>query len=293
MRSAALIYNPKAGRQRGAATLSVLAAALEGAGFAVEPMATRAAGHATDLAREAAKEKEAVFALGGDGTLREAAEGLLGTGVPLGPLPGGTTNVLVRALGLPLSPLKVAREAGNLLPRRLDAGDCSGELFLMMASFGLDACVMERQSPLWKARLGRLAVALRGVSTWWSYGFPELVVDAEGERLAGTFVVLSNVHLYGGSFKLAPEALYDDGLLDLLVFQGKRGATLAFARDLALGRHLRRKDVEIRTVKRASITAVDPAAAQIDGDCLAGRRRWEVSLREEELLVLAPPTPAP
>ena len=108
MRRAALIYNPTAGRQRHAQVLEAILAALRDGGFDVEPVPTGAAGEATELARRLAAEggAEAVFAFGGDGTVREVAAGLLGSAVALGIMPGGTANVLALALGLPRDPVR-------------------------------------------------------------------------------------------------------------------------------------------------------------------------------------------
>ena len=101
MRSAALIYNPTAGRQRHEQLLAAVLSALREGGFGVEPVPTRAPGDASRLARDRAGRMEAVFAFGGDGTVREVAAGLLGTETALGIVPGGTVNVLSMSLADP------------------------------------------------------------------------------------------------------------------------------------------------------------------------------------------------
>src|SRR5947207_1990230 len=104
MRRAALIYNPRSGRQRHARVLEAILAALRQGGFAVEPVPTASPGQATALARDRSREAEVVFAFGGDGTMREVAAGLLGSPAALGFLPGGPANLRARSLGLPWDP---------------------------------------------------------------------------------------------------------------------------------------------------------------------------------------------
>jgi len=289
-KSAVLIYNPKAGKHKATLKAEALVATLRAAGFSAKPVPTTCPGDATLLAQKHASSVEVVFALGGDGTLREAAKGLLGTGVPLGVLPGGTTNVLVRALGLPLDPFAVARRAGGFKARSFDVGRCNGEPFLMMASCGLDAQALRSQSSRFKAILGRASVGLQGLASWWSYDYSRLDVYSSGQHIGdASFVAACNIPLYGGSFRLAPEARVNDGLLDLILFRGKgRVATLAFARDLALGRHLRRSDVVTLRASDACIKAARPAPLQIDGDLAGESVEWKLSADSEELSILAP-----
>jgi len=288
-RSAVLLFNPAAGRQRAAETVRRLVDVLAAAGIDAEPRPTAAPGHATALAATAAREgAEIVFAYGGDGTLREAAKGLLGTTVPLGPLPGGTTNVLIRALGLPRHPERAARVLGTATPRPMDVGLCGDELFLMMVSSGLDARILQHQSPRWKARLGPAAVALGGIGQWWRYGYPLLEVEFDGQRRSGTLVAVCNIPLYGGSFRMAPEARIDDGLLDLVLFRGRgRLQTLGFALSLLTGRHTRRHDVETHRVREVQLLAPEAPDLQLDGDPLRGvRTPLTVRLAAERLWVL-------
>jgi YegS/Rv2252/BmrU family lipid kinase len=288
MRRAALIYNPAAGRRRPEVLLPRLVETLAAAGFAAEPRPTAAPGDATNLARKAAEEGfDAVLALGGDGTVREAATGLLGTRVPLGILPGGTVNVLARVLGLPRQPLTAAARLAGFEPRPFDVGLCGATPFLMMVSSGLDAEVLHRLDLRLKARLGQVGIALDGLRRWWSYGYPEIRLEADGEPAAATLAVAANIPLYGGSFRLAPEARWDDRQLDLVLFHGRgRAAALAFAASLVRGTHLGRPDVEVRRV--CEVLFHGPAPLQVDGDACREALPATVRLAEEPVWVLAP-----
>jgi YegS/Rv2252/BmrU family lipid kinase len=264
-------------------------AALRAAGWDAEPAPTACPGDATTIARRARDGgAEAVFVLGGDGTVREAAAGLLGGEVPLGILPAGTTNVLARALGLPADPVAAARVAGRAVPRRLDVGLCAGEPFLMMASAGFDAFVLRRLHPAWKARLGRLGILLQALRDLPAYRHPELTVEVDGEALPARFAAVCNIPLYAGSFSLAPAATVDDGRLDLVTFSGSGHlSTLAFAAALARGAHLARPDVAVRSVTRAVLRGPAGTAVQIDGDPCAAEVPVTVELAPSPLRVLA------
>ena len=222
MRSAALIYNPTAGRQRHEQLLDSVLSALRNGGFAVEPVPTGGPGEATRLARASAA--EVVFAFGGDGTVREVAAGLLGTGAALGILPGGTVNVMALALGLPRDPLAAARLAGKLEIQKLDVGLVNKAPFLMMVSAGLDASVLAGLDTRLKHRFGQGAYLWQGLQEWWRYPYHRFEVVADGEPLEASFVAVSNIPYYGGAFALAPGARPHDGRLDLVLFRGTDAA---------------------------------------------------------------------
>ena len=291
MRSSVLIYNPKSGRQVATRVLPRVLEALRAGGFEVEPEPTAAPGDATRLAREAAAAAsiEVVFAMGGDGTLRETACGLLGSEAALGALPLGTTNVLALALNLPQNALGAARAMAGCRRRQLDVGLAGDEPFLMQVSAGLDAAVMAHQSSAAKKRFGKAAVAWTGLGQWWSYDYPRIELDLGGHIERVSHFAACNIPFYAGAFRMAPDADPGDGRLDLVTFRGTgRIATLGFARDLGLGRHLKRPDVDTRRVERLEL--IGPPGqyrVQIDGDVLSGPVPLEISMSEQRLWVMA------
>lgn len=291
MRSAVVIYNPLAGRRKAGRFLDPLLQRLEASGFEARAVATAGPGDATVIARRVAAEGvEAAFALGGDGTIREVACGLLGTAVCLGILPAGSTNVLARALAIPREPLAAATAAKTWRALELDVGLCDGEPFLMMASSGLDSRVLRRQGSSLKRILGRTGIFFLGVAEWWRYSYPMIRGTADGQDFAAPFVAVCNIPLYGGPFRLVPGARCDDGCLDLLLFHGSgRSATLGFARDLALGRHLTRRDVTCRQAQNIHLELPAEPGLQVDGDTLRlSREDVEISLSPEKIHLLAP-----
>lgn len=275
LRHGILIYNPVSGRQRAEQRVAVVRHDLRAAGFDVAPRPTAGPGDATRIALAVTRGHgldagaEVVFALGGDGTLRETAAGLLGSDVPLGFLPAGTVNVMTLALGLPSRLRAAARLAGHLEARQVDVGHCGEHMFLMMASCGLDAEVMARQNPARKRFWGRAAVAATAVGTWWRYTYPPIEIESDGKTERATLVAVCNIPFYGGGFRLAPAADFADGALDLVLFRGvSRVSALALARDVALRRHLGRADITVRRIQHATLTVPAHGALQVDGDAM-------------------------
>ena len=285
-----LIYNPAAGGRRSAAHPRRIREILAAGGRTVDLAPTAAPGDATDLARAAAQSGcDAVYVLGGDGTLREAAAGLMGGETALGALPGGTINVVAASLGLPSRPAAAATRLREATVREMDVGLCDDQPFLILTSVGLDGRIMARVPPRLKRHLGRLAVGLEGARDWWSYDYPEVKVVADGRELHGTFAAACNLSRYGGSTRLAPRARPDSGRLELIVFRGRgRRATLAFAADLLLGRHTQRSDVVALAVDEVRFLGPATLPLEIDGDGMALAPPHEIRLSAKRLRVLSP-----
>lgn len=288
MRSAVLIHNPTAGRGRTRNLVDPILDALRGSGFNAEAWPTTAPGSATQQARDAAAAGvEAVFAFGGDGTLRETAFGLLGTPAALGFIPGGTMNVMALTFGTPRRAVLAAEALGAAQVRELDVGLCDGEPFLMQVSAGIDAEFIARLDPRLKRTLSKGAILPAALSALVAYRYPRIELVADGETLECTFAAVCNIPFYGGKFLIQPEARPDDGQLDLVVFHSSgRLTTLAFARDLLFGRHLRRPDVEVRRVDEVEILGPPELPMQIDGDTFKTEMPARVRLAPSRLRVL-------
>ncbi len=291
MRRAVLIYNPKSGRQMAARVLPAVLDDLRAGGFDVEPRPTAGPGDATRLAREAVGDGvEVAFAMGGDGTLREASAGLLGSDVVLGPLPAGTANVLALALGLPRRARAAARVLPGCAPQTIDVGTFGAEPFLMNATGGLDAAVMSLQDGTLKKLLGRAGLAPAVLRQWLAYDYPPIELRVDGRRERVSYFAACNIPYYGSAIEMAPGADFRDGFLDLLLFHGSGPvATLGLGRDLLLGRHLRRPDVEVRRVAELELLGPPGVPIQIDGDLSAVEPPVRIALGNDQLRVLAPP----
>ncbi|HTD08455.1 MAG TPA: diacylglycerol kinase family protein [Solirubrobacteraceae bacterium] len=170
--------------------------------FEVDAVDTEARGHATELCREAAHEGyDVVVAFGGDGTVNEAANGLLGSPTPLCCLPGGSANVFGKMLGIPGDVVDATEHllamADDWRPRMVDLGVVNGRCFTFASGLGLDASVVERvdANPKLKARLGPYFFTWVAVTTFlrrYLLHPPRLEVDAAGKRLEGVTAIVQN-----------------------------------------------------------------------------------------------------
>lgn len=174
-----------------------------GSRYEVTAIDTQRQGHATELVREAAQEGyDVVVAFGGDGTLNEAANGLVGTDVPLTHLPGGATNVFGRLLGVPAEIVDATehllRIADDWQPRKVDLGTMNGRYFTFSAGFGLDASVVKwvDRHPGRKHRFGPPYFAWSAISTFLRHYVrnpPRVVTEIEGvPPLEGINVLVQN-----------------------------------------------------------------------------------------------------
>ena len=290
MKRALLLSNPTAGQREHAPLLRSLGDAAKACGveLAIEEPASRDAMIAR--AKAASREEwDAVFGFGGDGTFAAVAEGLAFTEMPLGPVPGGTVNVLVRELGLPLDPVAAVRALCGSTPRPFDLGRANDRVFLLMVSAGLDAETMRDVPPAWKRRIGQAAIGLTATALLLRRRRPPICAIVDGERLVGGGIVVANCRLYGGTFGIA-NADPGDGFLDVVVFGGlRRRDLLRYAASVPGSRHLALPDVAVRRAKSVVLEAASggECPVQVDGDfCVDGR--VEVSLTPSAIHVLAP-----
>jgi diacylglycerol kinase (ATP) len=224
IRRVLLIANPASRRGRHLADAAM--AAFQAAHVECDAELTTHAGHGADLAAERSPRYDAVFVLGGDGTVMEIAGALAGTGRPIGILAGGTGNLVARALGIPLSIRKaipVLLEGHELL---IDLGRLdSGRHFAIAAGVGIDAA-MVAETPGWlKRRLGVLAYTIMGTRATLravlrrDFFQARLTVDGTVfERRAAAVLVANFGAVLGDRITLGPDIRTDDGLLDACIF---------------------------------------------------------------------------
>ena len=257
------------------------------AGFAVSVVHTEAAGHATELAREAARAGyDVVAALGGDGTVSEAASGLVGSPTPLACVPAGVTNVFARAIGMPRRPLDAAdrlaarEEAGRLTARAVDVGTVNGHHFLYTAGVGFTAAMAEtaEKAPDRKARLGQLHFAASGIAEIAGRYLrhpPEMLVEADGLRDRAVTVVVQNCEAltYFGPrrIRVCERAGLGTGALSLALLRRTNLADVAsvVARLLTGSAAAVERHPQVRTaadLDGARIRGVDGVALPVDAD---------------------------
>ena len=181
---------------------SLVVYALQGR-YDVTTVDTTHKGHAIELCREAAAEHyDVVVAFGGDGTVNEAANGLIGSDTPLTCLPGGATNVFCKLLGIPGDIVDATehllRIADDWRPRKVDVATINGRRFTFSCGMGIDASVVERVDahPRLKSRFGPYYFTWAALSTFWRnyvVNPPRMVAELPGgETLEGVTAIVQN-----------------------------------------------------------------------------------------------------
>jgi diacylglycerol kinase (ATP) len=265
----AVIFNPYAGRTRQRqVAIDRFAHLLRVAGVTVDVLPTHAPNHATDLAHKAvALGADLVVAYGGDGTMNEVLQALVGTEVALGFWPGGTANVLAAEIAFPSS---VEAVVGRILAHRVDwvtVGKANERFFLLMAGIGLDAAVAAGVDPVLKQRLGKGAFALSAMQYFAKWDLSPFVVQMDsGEEIEARFMVAGNVRSYGGGFCITPHAQLNDPYLDLCIVQAEgRLAYVGIGLGAVVGAHINLPGVIYHKVKHVRIVG-GKIPVQLDGE---------------------------
>jgi YegS/Rv2252/BmrU family lipid kinase len=216
-----VIVNPAAGPDR--PVLKLLSHGFRAVGADWDVHLTRRAGDAARLARELrAAGAEMVAVCGGDGTVKEVAGALAGSGFPFAILPGGTGNALAQELTIPLDLAAAASLAGGLNHkiRPVDMGRLGEHLFVLRASMGLETQLLTGTDRSLKDQLGALAYPLTALQTVASATFTRYTVTVDGKTHTSTGIqctVANSAQMGFAGLTLAQGTDVSDGLLDVIV----------------------------------------------------------------------------
>lgn len=289
------IVNPTAGHGRAAGAwkrLEPLAASLGeySVRFTERPR------HGELLARQAAAEGfERVISLGGDGTLNEVGNGLVGTDVAMAVIPTGTGNDWVRTVSIPLDAEAATRIAFQGRIARSDVGLAVGyRHFFNIAGIGFDAEVSRRVNdygPVLKAIGGTLPSLLGIVGTLFRFGGVSVQAQIDQEELRIDQMLLMAVGItsyYGGGMKILPDAVMDDGLFDIAWGQGLgRLELLSLVGKIYKGGHVGHPKVTFTRGSRVTARSDQPVAFHLDGD-VVGNLPLTLELLPKALNVVLP-----
>lgn len=290
-----LLVNPTAGRGRAGRVAAEAERAARAAWGAVDRVHTSAPGEAVGLATRAVEAgSERVIVLGGDGTLHEAANGLLRARVaerpPIGILPAGTGNDYAKMTGT--AGLKVAEAVRRLRAgkvRRFDVGEAWGEYFLNSVGIGFDAEVA-REVNHSKNGSGLPAYFAAALKVMARFRFFEARIEADDRSFTDRLLLLEIGigPCVGGGFRLTPFAEPDDGLLDICAVQRLSIPGILTKLPLVmLGRHTGLRQVRsFRTTRLAVESTTGPLHAQFDGETREVSGRMDVRLEPRALPVL-------
>jgi YegS/Rv2252/BmrU family lipid kinase len=284
-----VLVNPSAGGGRARDLLPQLEGALHDRGLEYRLVLTTSLEHGVDEARAAAANGELPVVMSGDGMIGQVGGALVGADVPMGVIPGGRGNDLARVLGIPVAIPQAVDLLAAGTTREIDVGEVNGRRFLGIASCGLDSVANElaNEARFLRGHLVYLYAGLRALATWKPARFV-ITLDGDRREFSGYSVAAANSKAYGGGMFIAPDALLDDGRLDVVyVIDFAKRRYLANLPKVFKGTHVSQDEVIVARAREVRIEADRPFAVYADGDHLADLPAT-VRLLPRALRVVAP-----
>jgi diacylglycerol kinase family enzyme len=281
--------------------------------YEVEAVDTEAAEHAIEIGREARTgDYDVVVAFGGDGTLNEVANGLAGTDVPVTVLPGGSTNVVARTLGIPNDVVDATEHliglADDFQPRKIDLGRCNGRRFVFACGVGLDATVVKRVDahPRLKARARQWYYTWAAISGFYRHYLRDPVrfeLEVAGETHHGVTAIAQNsdpfTYFANIPIRICEDVGLDDGALSMALLRRAKQrdmlpiASRVLSKSLHAAKH--RQIEAFDEVTAASVRSISmdedglPRAfpVQVDGDYIGEYTELDFSVEPGALTIVA------
>ena len=282
--------------------------------FDVEAVSTQAQNHATEIGREAQDGGyDVVVAFGGDGTLNEVANGLAGTDLPVAVLPGGSTNVVCRTLGIPNDVVDATEHLLSLIddwqPRKIDLGMVDERYFVFACGVGIDATVVRRvdANPKLKSSAGPYYYSWAGVSGFYRQYLVNPIrvrttVDGR-EPVEGVTTIVQNsdplTYFASRPIRVCEGIEIDDGTLSMAVLKRATQRDMPtlinrlFSESRPAARHkqvVHFDDVDhavVETVSKAKDGSPRPFPLQVDGDYIGERERVELKAAPGALTIVS------
>jgi YegS/Rv2252/BmrU family lipid kinase len=316
MRRVALIYNPASGQRskRRASYVQSALAVLRKAGIEADALETHAPGSGKSLALAAVRQGyDTVLACGGDGTVHEVLQPLVGTNVALGVVPLGTANALAQNLGLGRNPVKAVRALLNAEPMEVPVGriffqennSAQGwRYFTVAAGIGADALLMSTMDPGLKRRFGYALYVVEAFKIWASHPFPlfdaSFSINGNGEpRVEQVSQLLAiRIRSFGGALgALAPGATLHKKDLSLVAFKTRsRLEYMRFLLATLAGRQTFSRSIELLDADAVECRPMNGSKTKVfveaDGEVL-GALPARIELAREKLTLLVPPGAQP
>lgn len=251
---------------------------------------TEYAGHATRLAQQAIENQaDIIVAAGGDGTINEVANALVGTNVAMGILPSGSGNGLARCLGISMSYALALRTILKENTRMIDVAFANDHLFTSIAGVGFDAFVAQKFA---ESQIRGLFTYMRIViSEFTTYKPKEYIITIDGKTIKRTalMIVFANSDRFGFSTRIAPEAMPDDGFLDICIVK-KMPATELLTTLFHLIKGTPAKSGYAEYIRGKSITIENPEnnLMNIDGEPLMFEKPINIEMKPLSLKVIVP-----
>jgi diacylglycerol kinase (ATP) len=288
-----VIINPRSGYGGQKRLLGDLRREIRAAGWDVVEYVTQCVADATRYAKSIISEASAVIAWGGDGTVNEVAGGLAGSDVPLLAVRAGTENLLAKELSIPKRPVDLVGllKSGEIMD--CDIGMINGLSFHSILGVGFDAEVVRRVTQTRTGHISHLSYFWPIWRTFWEHNFPRLKVQADGELIfeGRGLAFVGNISRYSSGLRICRDARFDDGLLDLVVFEcDQQVRLLLHAAWTLLRRHPLKGNVFYKPARTIHIESDKPVHCQLDGD-LGPTTPLDISISPHKIKLIVPSYP--
>lgn len=284
-----IIHNPKAGLETRTLYEGVLSHLVR-SGCHIEVVETARHGEGMAAAAHAARsgQFDAAVAAGGDGTIHDVAEGILGHEMPLGIIPIGTANVFAQELGLPREPEMLADALLSAPTRLIPLGEANGRPFLFVVGVGFDAEAVREFETRCTRNYGRAGLVEPVLRALWSHRDQALRVRTDRQAGEARWVIVTRTKRYAADLMLAPEADLRDAQFHVLRMTG-RGPFARIAQLAALGVGGLRfcPGVTLEVTRSVRIEGDQSVPVQIDGELL-GQLPLEIKIHPRQLAVILP-----
>ena len=295
-RRAILISNPKTGRYgaRRPPEFGRICDYLRAHDVAVEQVSTKGPGEATEIAaRAVAGGFNEVIVSGGDGTINEVLQGMIGSKARLAILPRGTGNVLARELKLPLSAKGAVEVIARGRTRKLHLGCAIEEAtgakryFFLMAGIGLDAEVVKRVHPGLKKRIGKAAFWYSGLGHLADWEPVPFEIKVDGETHSATFASIGKSSRYGGDLFVTPRARIDRPEFEICLVDSRSRLHYLRLLSQAMRGGIRAGKRGSRFFRATRAQAFGNTAVQVDGE-LIGKLPMTFEIAPQSIEVIVP-----
>jgi len=266
-----LIFNPSSGGQETQNRLAAIHAGCRELGVDYELLViSPERPTAWAVERVLKQPPERVWVCGGDGTVTAVGAALLNSGIPLAILPGGTANAIARSVGVPARMTEAVKFAAEGPPRPFDALRVNGRISLLTAGAGYDSAIIATADGDLKKRFGILAyiyAALKHLGSTEATMFEITVDGTPAEHCAGHCLLIANIGKLFGEIDLMPEALPDDGRMDIAVLTlGDLADLLSLSGHVLQGKQKQHPGSRFLTASKVEVKFGGPLRTEVDGD---------------------------
>jgi len=251
---------------------------------------TKERGHAKELALEAKQKKfDLVFAVGGDGTVNEVAQGLVNSEVTMGILPKGSGNGLARHLGIPMNIDQALNLLSSLRREKIDTMLINEKLSVNVSGIGFDAHIAGLFGKNGKRGLvNYVKLAMLQYSGFKEFPL-EVTLDGAIFHRDVFMLCIANSSQFGNNVRIAPNASVSDGWMDVCFIKKVPFISLpGFSKKVLMGEIQKSKYTEIKQAKKMTIDMPTPCAYHIDGEAMDPVSHFSISISPRSLNVLLP-----